>query len=247
MGRHHRRAKTVLGSLFTVALLAVSACSAGNRAPSPKTVRKLAGSAEAVAARDKTEKILRAVVQAYSDHTPLALGLVVVRDVCRGGTNKQWFDSAGDDQYKIKCSLYVTAYYGADPRRMGDVLDGVMDAGDRPASQIPFDHGGYRSNLVEYYRENGPNPSGPGAPEPTQMSDPSQILSWDPVHDHNTRLLIEEPEECPYNDPPVVRCSTEPEAGTVAQIRRRYGMVFKLDLGSSDYYIVYRSGQSHTR
>ncbi|WP_432158347.1 MULTISPECIES: hypothetical protein [unclassified Streptomyces] len=243
--RRLRRAKSVMGSLFTVTLLAISACSPQNRATSPKTVRKLAGSIQAAEARQKTEQNLRDVIHAYADHTPLDLRLVTVRDICRGGTAKEWLDPGGDDQYKIKCSLYVTAYYSAAPQSMGDVLDGILDAGDRPASHIPFGHDDYRSNLVDYYRQHGPNPLGPAAPEPTHMTDPSQTLSWDPIHDHNPGLQIQEPDECLRDDPPVTRCVNEPESETVAGIRKRYGMAFKLDLGSSDYYTVFKNGQTH--
>ncbi|MCC5475615.1 hypothetical protein [Streptomyces barringtoniae] len=223
-------------------VLALSACSSQDGATSPEEVRKLAGSARAVHARQAAQDRLRDVVQAYAEDTPLGPDMVVMRDTCFGGTAKQWLESNGDDAYKIRCSMRVSAYFGVDPKRIGSVLDGILAAGDRPQSLIAFGHDYYRSHLVGYYRGHGPNPSGPDAPEPTQLFDATQTLSWDPVHDRNPRLLVGEPEQCPKNDPPVTRCLREPESESVAGIRQRHGMVFKLELGSTEYYEVAKDG-----
>lgn len=78
-----------------------------------KEVRALAGSPEAVAAREEAERNLRNIVETYAEHTPLALGLVVVHDECIGGRARRWLDPDGEEPYKIRCSMRVTAYYGA--------------------------------------------------------------------------------------------------------------------------------------
>ncbi|MFF4119408.1 hypothetical protein [Streptomyces sp. NPDC001714] len=226
-----RAHKTVWGTVATVVVLALSACSSQGRAASPKEVRKLAGSTEAVQARQKTESRLRDVVRAYDEHTPLTLAIVVVRDTCLGGKGKQWFDSNGDDQYKIRCSMWVTAYYGADQKRIVPVLDGVLTAGDRTGSIIPFTHDTY-GQFVEYYRGHG------GHGEVPELSLPDHTLSWDPVRDRRPDLMVKEPGKCPTDDPPLTRCVREPDAETVAAIRKQYGMVFKLDLASPEYYKV---------
>ncbi|MEV7145511.1 hypothetical protein AB0O05_03340 [Streptomyces sp. NPDC093084] len=225
--------RSAWGAFGTVVVLALSACSSQGRAASPKEVRELAGSAEAVQARQETEGHLRDVVRAYDDHTPLVLGMVVVRDTCLAGRGKQWFDSNGDDQYKIRCSMLVTAYYGADRKRIAPVLDGVLTAGERTGSAIPFTHDVY-GQFVDYYRGRG------GRAEVPEMSLPGHTLSWDPVRDRESYLMVEEPDSCPVGEVPVTRCVREPAEETVAAVRERYGMVFKLELGSPEYYKVSR-------
>ncbi|MGW3289423.1 hypothetical protein ACWDR3_32770 [Streptomyces sp. NPDC001002] len=215
----------------TVIVLALSACSSEGHAVSPKEVRKLAGSAEAVQARQKAEEHLRDVVRAYDDRTRLTLALVVVRDTCLAGRGKQWFDSNGDDQYKVSCSMSVTAYYGADRKRFVSVLDGILTAGDRTGSAIPFSHNAY-GQFVDYYRGHGDHPEVP------ELSLPEHTLSWDPIRDNRPYLMVKEPGKCPADDLPVIRCVREPDTKTVAAIRRQYGMVFKLDLASPEYFKV---------
>ena len=227
--------ETLWGAVATVVVVAVSACSAPSRATSPKKVRQLAGSAQALHAREKTESRLRGVARAYSDDTPLTLGMLVVRDMCVGGKAKQLFDSNGDDTYKIRCSLRVTAYYGADPERIVSVLDGVLTAGDHTGSGIPFTHDADRA-VVDRYRYHA------GALEQTELSTPWHTLSWDPVRGHQPYLMIQEPDVCPTGEPPVIRCTREPEAQTVAALRKRYGMVFKLDLTEPEYFGVSKGG-----
>ncbi|MFI9101240.1 hypothetical protein ACIGXA_12015 [Streptomyces fildesensis] len=245
--RLRRDAKAGLQLLYLLPLLALSACTSANRAPDPEEVRKLAGGSQAVHVRQQEEQNFRDVVRSYADHTSLTLALVTVRDVCRTGKAKELLDSGGDDTYKVACSLSVTAYFGADPAHVGDVLDSILTARNASGSRIPFGYDDFRTHLVAYYRGHGPNPLGPNMPETTFLSDQSQTLAWDPVHDHDPRSLIAEPERCAPNDPPMTRCLREPSSGTVAAVRHRYGMVFRLELGAGDYYKVFKSGQVETK
>ncbi|MGA4967057.1 hypothetical protein, partial [Streptomyces pseudogriseolus] len=87
--------QTLWGAFATLVVLAASACSSEYRATSPKEVRALAGSPEAVTAREEAERNLRNIVEAYAEHTQLALGLVVVHDECIGGRARRWFDPDG--------------------------------------------------------------------------------------------------------------------------------------------------------
>lgn len=234
------------GGRSTAALLlvlALSACSSTDRATSPEEVRELANGAPAQMARQEIEDHLRAVVRAYDDKTPLTLGLVAVDDRCVGGSAKEWFFQTGDDQYRIRCHLDVSAWFGADPDRIADVLDAVFTEGDRaasagaPAASVSFGHDGHRGRLVDYYRGRGPNPTGPDAPEPTQISDLSQTLSWDTVRS-SVRTPVEDPEACGDEGPPVTRCLREPASTSVTEVRARHGMVFRLDLSNAEYYKV---------
>ncbi|MFE7935558.1 hypothetical protein ACFU6S_43905 [Streptomyces sp. NPDC057456] len=229
--------KTAWGAVAAIVVLALSACSSEHRAPSPEEVRELAGSTDAVQARQEAEKNLRDVVWAYADRTPLTLGLLVVRDTCLGGPAKQWIDSNGDDLYKIRCSMQATAYFGADPKRIVSVLDGILAAGDQTGSGIPFSHDAYQQ-FIAYYQKPGKQ----GAEVP-QFSRPSHTLSWDPVRDPRPYLVVKEPDTCPTGKPPMTRCVREPESSTVADIRKQHGMVFKLDLHTPEYYKVLKNGR----
>ncbi|MEU7060255.1 hypothetical protein [Streptomyces sp. NPDC046197] len=210
------RAKS--GRLFALLLCAVTACAHGNRAVSPKEARALAGSSQTVEVRQKAEKRLRKMVRKYADRTPLTLGMVVVRDNCQTGKTKQPFFQDGSDTYKIKCWMTVTAYYGADPRHMDDVVDGILTAGASDPD-IPFTHDETGSKLLAYYRNNGPNPNGPKALDPSEVFAWGGSLTWDPVHDHGPKRLVEEPYAA-RNDPSVQRFLPEPESATVAGIRK---------------------------
>ncbi|WP_329041594.1 hypothetical protein OHT61_26255 [Streptomyces sp. NBC_00178] len=229
-------------------LVALTGCSAQDRATDPAEVRELAGSTQARHSREGAEAHLRSVVRAYDEETPLTLGLVSLDDTCAGGTAADWLSSSEDDRYRIRCTLRVTAYYGADPKRIAQVLDGVFTAGDREAAAgggaagtVPFGHDEYRGSLVAYYAGRGPNPTGPGTPEPVQVSDPSQTLSWDTARsDPPTRA--EEPGPPAASDPPLSRHLREPASTTVADVRARHGMVFRLELSSVDYYSVSKDG-----
>ncbi|MFE6688564.1 hypothetical protein ACFVFQ_19095 [Streptomyces sp. NPDC057743] len=240
--------KRLFGLLSVLLVFALTACSSQNRATSPKEIRRLAGSKQAEESRHKAEKHLRSIADAYGKKTPLTLALITVDDICSGGEAKQWFFQDGKDQYKIRCALRLTAYYGADPHRIGDVLDGIFTAGDHyssddaPGDTIPFNHDSYRRRLVGYYRGHGPNPTGPETQEPAQVFNPSQTLSWDTVRS-SKRRLVQELSPCMESDPPVTRCLREPTQKTVADIREQYGMVFKLELPVTDYYKVSKKGE----
>ncbi|MFE2229441.1 hypothetical protein [Streptomyces kronopolitis] len=241
-------AKRLLGLLSVLLIFALTACSSESRATSHKEVRRLAGSTQAEESRHKAENRLRSIADAYDEKTALTLALVTVDDICSGGAAKQWFFQTGDDQYKIRCTLRLTAYYGADPHHIGDVLDGIFTVGDQystdgaPGDTIPFNHDYYRKHLIDYYRGHSPNPTGPNTPEPAQVSDSSQTLSWDTVRS-SQRKLVQEPGPGMKNDPPVMRCLREPAQKTVADIRKQYGMVFKLEFSFTDYYKVSKKGE----
>ncbi|MFJ3307250.1 hypothetical protein ACIPSA_29915 [Streptomyces sp. NPDC086549] len=228
-----------------MALLAVSACSQDG-ATSPKTVRKLAGSAEAVRARKQLEQENRKTIAYWDAHTPLTLGLVTVDDWCMGGRAKELFFQDGDDRYKIRCTMQVSAYFGASSHHVSDTIDGILTAGDRDGSPIPFGHDFYyATKVVDYYRGKTGNPQGPGTGEPNQLFSAGTVtLDWDQVRQSGKRELIEEPPACSPSDPPVQRCLREPATTSVANLRRKYGMVFKLVLSSTEYFTVYKDGQT---
>ncbi|MGW1169094.1 hypothetical protein [Streptomyces sp. NPDC002550] len=246
--------KSVWGSLAVVILFAVSACATTpDRAVSDKQLRKLGESGQAVQARQLAEQRLRGVARAYADRTPLSLGLAVVHDVCVPGSGPGWFFQQKTDDYKVVCSMNITAYYGADPRHMADTLDGILTAGDHarsgPAgsgSPIPFTHDDHGKRLVAYYRGHDPNPQGPKAPEPTMMAVSGQTLTWDTTRGGAPRRLVEEPYAGLVDDPSVSRVARDPKTATVAAIRKRYGLVFKLELPYSDYYGVLKYGRTRT-
>ncbi|MET9587542.1 hypothetical protein ABZY10_31505 [Streptomyces sp. NPDC006539] len=225
--------------LGVVLVLALAAC---GRATSEKTVRRLAGNPEAVKTRQEAESASRDTIAVWDTDTPLTLGLVVLEDACAGGQAKEWFFQTGDDRYKIRCTMYVTAYFGADPRRVADTVDGVLTAGDRTGSPIPFGHDfQYARTVVDYYRGKAGDPQGPGTGEPKELFSAGTItLNWDQVHARDTRELIEEPRPCTPHDPPVRRCLHEPTSTSVADLRREYGMVFKLTFPTKDYFTVWK-------
>ncbi|MFE3182766.1 hypothetical protein ACFXKR_18120 [Streptomyces violascens] len=241
--------ETVSRALGLLLVFALSACSSQDKATSPQEVRTLAGSPQAQQSRKIAEDRLRAIVNDYAKSTPLALGLVTLDDICAGGKATELFFQSGDDQYKIRCNLRLTAYFGADPRRMGDVLDGILTAGDRYASDdddsapIPFHHLNGRSSFVDYYRGTGPNPNGPNSQEPAGLFGRLQSLSWDSVRSTQKTLVTEAP-GCLENNPPVTRCLREPASKTLADIRKQYGMVFKLELPTVLYFTVYKDGKT---
>ncbi|MEU9402211.1 hypothetical protein [Streptomyces sp. SID4985] len=227
--------RTVWGTVATVVMLAMSACTA-DRATRPEEVRGLAGGVQAEEARQRTEARLRATVREYTDHTSLALGLLVLRDTCAGGKAKQWLGSNGDDTYKVTCSMQVTAYFGADPKRIASVLDDILTTGERSGSTIPFTH---RSNgvIVDYYRNRG----GDNGTEPSRMDDPWHSLSWDTQFHDRPPAQVREPQPCFADNPPVMRCVREPGTATVADLRKRHGMVFELSLVAPEYFKVPKS------
>ncbi|MGW6144789.1 hypothetical protein [Streptomyces sp. NPDC055140] len=225
--------------LSVILVLVLAACGS---ATSEKTVRRLAGSPEAVKARQEAESASRDTIAAWDAKTPLTLGLVVLEDSCAGGQAKEWFFQTGDDRYKIRCTMYVTAYFGADPRRVADTIDGVLTAGDRTGSPIPFGHDfQYARTVVDYYRGKTSDPQGPGTGEPKELFSAGTItLNWDQVHTRDTRELIEEPRPCTPHHPPMRRCLHEPTSTSVADLRREYGMVFQLTFPTRNYFIVWK-------
>ncbi|MGW1295282.1 hypothetical protein [Streptomyces sp. NPDC002533] len=234
------RIRRVIGLPFTIVLvLALTAC---GRATSEKTVRRLAGSPDALKARQEAESAGRNIIAAWDAETPLTLGLVVLEDVCVGGSAPEWLFPTGADKYKIKCTMSVAAYFGADPRRMADTIDGVLSAGDRTGPPIPFDHDfHYACTVVDYYRGKTDNPEGPGTWEPMQLSHGTTLtLSWDQVSSGHTGQLIEEPRPCGSHEPPVQRCLREPASTSVADLRREYGMVFKITMPVKNYFTVWK-------
>lgn len=209
---------------------------------SPKKVRKLAGSAEAVRGREQAEARIRRIIAAWDEHTPLTLGMIAINDRCIGGQPPEWFLSGGDSRYKVSCALYVTAYFGADPSRIADTIDGILTAGDEYPGQIPLDHDFYYANrVVDYYRGTGGEPQGPGTGEPHELLCLPKTLSWDRVHS-TTGLFarVEEPNFHGVHDPPVWRCLREPASASVADLRRRYGMVFALEFSAQNYYTKWK-------
>ncbi|MFJ4705970.1 hypothetical protein ACIP6I_14095 [Streptomyces anulatus] len=140
-------------------MLVLAAC---GRATSEKTVRKLAGSPDALKARQEVELASRDVIAVWDAETLLTLGLVVLIDVCVGGSTKELFFPKGSDRYKIKCTMSVAVYFWADPRKMADTIDGVLSAGGRTGPPIPFDHDfHYARTVVDYYRGKTGDPQGP--------------------------------------------------------------------------------------
>ncbi|MEU1414935.1 hypothetical protein [Streptomyces sp. NPDC005731] len=232
--------RALLAPVGLALLLAAAGC---DRGTSPKTVRKLAGSENAVHARRQAESEMRSIIAAWNEHTPLTLGLVTLYDGCGGGKAKEWFFASGDDQYKIRCSMYVTAYFGADPNHIADTIDGILTAGDANPAKIPFNHDFYYATQVaKYYRGEVGDPQGPGTGEPAQLFEATMpTLNWDQVRTNGQgRRLIEEPNPCPEasNDPPVRRCLHEPASTSVSELRRRYGMAFSLTFPVRDYFVV---------
>lgn len=75
-------------------MLVLAACGG---ATSEKTVRRLAGSPEALKARHEAELVSRDVIAVWEADTPLTLGLVVLEDVCFGGRAKELFLPTGSE------------------------------------------------------------------------------------------------------------------------------------------------------
>ncbi|MEH0547475.1 hypothetical protein QA802_31640 [Streptomyces sp. B21-105] len=188
----------------------------------PRTVRRFAGRRQAQQAREAAEQRLRSIVRAYDAVPSLTFRLLTLEDVCTGGGG--WTFTA-DNEYKVSCTLYVTAYYSAQGD-VGDVLDEILNAGDQPGSPIPFRH---TTTPLKGAREAG------------QLVAGGQTLSWDSPH-----CAIEEPRPCTrqQSDPPVYRCLREPEGMTVATIRQTDDTVLQLGLNPVQYFRISRHGQT---
>ncbi len=103
----------------------------------------------------------------------------------------------------------------------------------------------YATKVVDYYRGKTGDPQGPGTGEPNQLFGGAEVtLNWDQVRQSGKRELIEEPPACSPSDPPVHRCLSEPASTSVTNLRRKYGMVFKITFPSRNYFIVYKDGQT---
>ncbi|WP_331721314.1 hypothetical protein [Streptomyces sp. NBC_00212] len=185
-------------------------------------------------------------VDAYGKKMSLTPALVTVNDSCGSGAGGLW--PSGDDTYKMRCSLEVTGYFGTAPDRISDVLESILSAGDQYKASHPNGGGGvvssqndFASKLVTYYKGKGPNPLGPNAQEPTQLLDGAETLEWDTVRSPQRPVLIHEPSPCIQPDPPIRRCTHQPEAKTVADIRRQYGMVFTLRQPSTTYFEILKN------
>ncbi|MET7892055.1 hypothetical protein [Streptomyces mirabilis] len=190
----------------------------------PRTVRRLAGRHQSQQAREAAEQRLRSIVQAYDAVSSLTLRLLTVEDVCAGGGG--WAFTT-EYEYKMSCTLYVTSYYSVQGD-VGDVLDEILAASDRPGSPISCS----RTTLLPDAREGG------------QLLSVGQTLLWD-----TPRCAVEEPRPCmrQQNDPPVYRCLREPADLTMAAIRQTYGTVLRLDLNPVEYFRVGKHGETFTK
>jgi hypothetical protein len=209
---------------------------------SPKKVRKLAASTAAVRGREQAEATIRRIIAAWDERTPLTLGMIAINDRCIGGEPPEWFFSSGDSRYKVRCALYVTAYFGADPSRIADTIDGILTAGDEHPRQIPHDHEFFHANrVVDYYRGTGGEPSGAGTGETNHFSSPGLTLHWDRVRTAPGLFdRVEEPEHFGEHDPPVCRRLREPASATVTELRRQHGMVFALRFSELNYFTEWK-------
>ncbi|WP_432027916.1 hypothetical protein [Streptomyces sp. 1222.5] len=237
-----------------VTLLAVSACSTPpDRAVNEKELRTLGRNDQAMRARGQAERELRTTARAYVERASMPLGLLIVRDHCVPGSGPGWFFQQETDDFRVVCSMDVTAYYGAGPRDVGDTLDRILTAGDHGRSgrgvresRIPFTHDREGRRLVAFYRGRGTAGRSSRAPESTNLTASGQILSWDATAGGPTRQLVEEPYAGPNDDPPVSRSVHDPKAATVSGIRKRYGLVFRLRLPHTVYYAVLKNGHVRT-
>ncbi|WP_189135912.1 hypothetical protein [Wenjunlia tyrosinilytica] len=187
----------------------------------PRTVRRRAGSRPAQQARDRAEQELRGIARAYDACPSLTLRLLTLEDVCTGGGG---WTFTSDNDYKVSCTLYFTAYYSTQSE-VGDALQEILTAGARPGSPIPF------SPAITSLH---------GARETGQLLAAGQTLSWE-----TSRHAVEEPRPCmrQQSDPPVYRCLHEPEDLTVAAIREAYGTVLQLNLNPVGYFRIGKHGK----
>jgi hypothetical protein len=183
----------------------------------PRTVRRLAGSREAQAARERAEQHLRDIVRAYDALPTLTLGLLTIEDTCSGGGG---WTLASDNNSRLSCTLYATAYYTAS-QDAGTVLDDVLTAGEAPHSLIAFSHSAqpYISSETQWLFGTG------------------QTLSWDTP----AGRLVGEARPCRReSDPPIYRCLREGDHNTVDALRSTAGSVFRLELSPVVYYRISR-------
>ncbi|MGQ4381713.1 hypothetical protein ACN6K9_006355 [Streptomyces sp. SAS_267] len=254
LGRAGSFASALLrGVLAGAVLITLSACAPPGRAIGDDGLRELGESGQAHRARERTEAHLRDVAGSYAGPGGLFLSLVVVHDICVPGSGPGAITQDDTDDYRISCSMDLTAYYGADPGHVADVLDDILDKGtaarhrqDTRGGGVPFTHDAGTDRIVAYYRDSGGTTAADRSPEPNRMAASGRRLTWDTVRDRDPARLIEEPYSHLVDDPPVSRVAREPKGATVAATRRRHGMVFELELDSVGYYKVLKSGPTHT-
>ncbi|MEU5243629.1 hypothetical protein AB0G81_05835 [Streptomyces asoensis] len=191
----------------------------------PRTVRRLAGRGQAKRARETAEKLLRDIIHAYDSVPSLTFRLLVVEDVATGGGG--WTFTA-ENEYKVSCTLYAAAYYSTQVC-VDDVLDQILNVGDRPGSLVPFNH---------------TTTSLRGVVEAGQWVAAGQTLSWD-----TSQRGVEEPRPCikRLSDPPIYRCVHEPEGVTVAAIRQETGTVLQITLNPLEYCRIGKGGAVFTK
>lgn len=175
---------------------------------SRRRARRLAESDPVRQARQAAEARLRAIAHAYAGGTPLVLHLLVVEDHCTRGMASWDLFTPIKPAYQVSCWMRLRAYYSS-PLPPGETVSGILDAGEQPLSGIPFTH--------DHAREAA------GA----RLAHAGHVLTWD-----EPGAPILEPAQSP-NTYKLVR---QPPTVSVADIRRRFGMVFALTLPPDDYY-----------
>lgn len=183
----------------------------------PRTVRRLAGSQEAGAARGRAEQRLRDIIHAYDALPALTLRLVAIEDACSGGGG---WTLATDTTSKISCTLHTTAYYTAN-QHMGRVLDDILTAGEAPHSLIAFSHSTQPYAMAESH----------------WLFGVGQTLTWDTP----AGRTVSEARPCTReSDPPTYRCLREGDRMSVAALRSTYGSVLQLELNPVNYFRIDR-------
>jgi hypothetical protein len=180
----------------------------------PRTVRRLAGSQEAQATREKAEQRLRDIIHAYGALPSLTLRMVAIEDACSGGGGG--WALAADNTSKISCTLYATAYYTAN-QDMGTALDDILTASEAHPSLIAF------SRSTQPY----------ATAESHLLFEIGQTLTWDTP---GGRTVGEARPCARESDPPTYRCLREGEHMTVAALRSTYGSVLQLELNPAGYF-----------
>ncbi|MFD5190019.1 hypothetical protein ACFWMU_18065 [Streptomyces sp. NPDC058357] len=212
-----RAARHLAQKLATVGIVALAQIYGLITKTRPRTLRRLAGSPDAQAAREAAEQQLRAVIHAYGALPSLTLRLVAIEDMCSGGGG---WTLATDSTYKVSCTLYATAYYTTG-RDMNIVLDNILTAGDPPCSLIAFNHSAQpRTTRKSHW-----------------LCGIGQTLTWDIPAEQ----VVDEVRPCTRkSDPPTYRCLREGDHPTVAAMRSTFGTVLKVDLSPVTYFRVDR-------
>ncbi|WP_327238180.1 hypothetical protein OG349_33565 [Streptomyces sp. NBC_01317] len=143
------------------------------------------------------------------ESTPLVLRLLVVEDRCAPGV-------AGWDLFRpvraadrVSCALRVTAYFSS-PLPVAETLAGILGAGERALSGIPFTRGTVRQD------------------RPGELSRAGHTLTWDQPGF---------PVPWPGQSADAYRFVCEPPRATgTDDIRCQYGTVFALTLPPAAYF-----------